>query len=146
MPATTLAVLVAALSSFALDFVCRQKLGGTHLAVMTLKQLPVLPVEVGQAHSGFIAPRVAELACTTSEMAGLAADLGFDVVTAWDEEKRTQFRAEIDAYMFILYGISRDDADYIMETFPIVKRRDEAMHGEYRTKRLILEAYDQLAG
>ncbi len=32
-----------------------------------------------------------------------------------------------------------------METFPIVKRKDEAAHGEYRTKRVILEMYDQMA-
>jgi hypothetical protein len=147
MPATTIAVLVAALSSFALDFVCRQKFVGTHLAVMTLKQLPVVTVKAAEAHSHFIAPRVAELACTTSEMAGLAADLEFDVVGTWDEERRAQLRAELDAYMFMLYGISRDDLDYIMETFPIVKRKDQAAHhGEYRTKRLILDAYDRLAG
>jgi hypothetical protein len=38
----------------------------------------------------------------------------------------------------------RDDVDYIMETFPIVKRKDEARHGEYRTKRLILEIFDEM--
>jgi len=31
-----------------------------------------------------------------------------------------------------------------METFPIVKRKDEAAHGEYRTKRVILEIYDAM--
>jgi hypothetical protein len=104
-------------------------------------------VKVAEAHSHFIAPRVAELACTTSEMAGLAADLDFDVVGMWDVERRAQLRAELDAYMFMLYGISRDDLDYIMETFANVKRKDQAAHrGEYRTKRLILEAYDKLAG
>jgi hypothetical protein len=35
--------------------------------------------------------------------------------------------------------------DYIMETFPIVKRRDEERFGEYRTKRLILGIYDAMA-
>jgi hypothetical protein len=29
-------------------------------------------------------------------------------------------------------------------TFPIVKRKDEAAHGEYRTKRVILEIYDEM--
>ncbi|GHO68190.1 hypothetical protein KSC_070820 [Ktedonobacter sp. SOSP1-52] len=42
------------------------------------------------------------------------------------------------------YGIKRDDVDYIMETFPIVKRDDEKQHGEYRTKRVILEIYDEM--
>jgi hypothetical protein len=46
--------------------------------------------------------------------------------------------------MFHIYGISKDDVDYILETFPIVKRKDEAAYGEYRTKRLILEKYDEL--
>ncbi len=54
-------------------------------------------------------------------------------------------RCELDALYFHLYGIARDDVDYIMETFPIVKRKDEAAHGEYRTKRVILEMYDQMA-
>ena len=35
--------------------------------------------------------------------------------------------------------------DYIMETFPIVKRNDEQKYGEYRTKRVILECYDAMA-
>ena len=43
------------------------------------------------------------------------------------------------------YGIARDHVDYIMETFPIVKRKDEQKYGEYRTKRVILEIYDAIA-
>ena len=62
----------------------------------------------------------------------------------WDEERRLLFRSELDAAYFHLYGIERDDVDHIMETFPIVKRRDEAAHGEYRTKRVILEIYDEM--
>jgi len=45
---------------------------------------------------------------------------------------------------FHLYGVERDDVDYIMETFPIVRRRDEKEYGEYRTKRVILEIYDEM--
>jgi hypothetical protein len=49
-----------------------------------------------------------------------------------------------EAHFFAMYGIDRDDVDYILDTFPIVRRKDEAKFGEYRTKRLILEAYDRL--
>jgi hypothetical protein len=45
---------------------------------------------------------------------------------------------------FRLYSIERDDVDYIMEMFPIVKRKDEKLYGEYRTKRVILEMYDEM--
>jgi hypothetical protein len=53
-------------------------------------------------------------------------------------------RCELDAAFFHLYGIGREDADYIMETFPIVRDNDEDAHGEYRTKRVILEIYDRI--
>jgi hypothetical protein len=62
----------------------------------------------------------------------------------WDEQRRFLLRCELDAAYFHLYGIARDDVDYIMETFPIVKRKDVAAHGEYRTKRVILEIYDAM--
>ena len=38
----------------------------------------------------------------------------------------------------------RDAVAYIMDTFPIVRRKDEEKHGEYRTKRVILEIYDEM--
>jgi hypothetical protein len=54
-------------------------------------------------------------------------------------------RCELDAAFFHLYGINRDDADSILDTFPVVRKKDEAEHGEYRTKRVILELYDRMA-
>ena len=60
-------------------------------------------------------------------MAAFAPDLGDDGPPfRWDEERRFAMRAELDAAFFHLYGIERDDVDYIMETFPIVKRKDVA--------------------
>lgn len=39
----------------------------------------------------------------------------------------------------------RHAVSYIMNTFPIVRRKDEAAHnGDYRTKRVILEIYDAM--
>jgi hypothetical protein len=54
-------------------------------------------------------------------------------------------RCELDALYFQLYGISRDDASYILDSFPIVHRKDEQQYGEHRTKRVILEIYDAMA-
>jgi hypothetical protein len=51
---------------------------------------------------------------------------------------------KLDAAYFHLYGIERDDVDYVMETFPILKRKDEPRFGEYRTNRLILQTYDRM--
>jgi hypothetical protein len=62
----------------------------------------------------------------------------------WDEERRAGLRAELDAVYAHLYGLTRDELAYILDTFPIVKRKDEAEYGEYRTKRIILERYEEV--
>lgn len=54
---------------------------------------------------------------------------------------RRLLRAELDAAFLHLYGIVRKDVDYILDTFPIVRRKDEAAYGAYRTKRVILEVF-----
>lgn len=64
----------------------------------------------------------------------------------WDEERRSQLRAELDALYAHLYGLSREELETIMETFPIVRRRDVERYGEYRTKRLVVEAFGALRG
>jgi hypothetical protein len=146
--------LVACLSSFVLDFTARFKVGGTHLNFFIINQLPVLPHATydkgaqwspGERLQDWIAPRVLALTYTAWDMAPFARDLGYHgPPSAWDGERRFLLRCELDAAFFHLYGIAREDVDYIMETFPIVKRKDEAKHGEYRTKRVILEMYDAM--
>ena len=63
----------------------------------------------------------------------------------WDEHRRWFLRSELDAAFFHLYGIEREDVDYIMDIFPIVKRNDEREHDGYRTKQVILEVYSEMA-
>src|SRR5690606_21613776 len=96
--------------------------------------------------SSFILPRVLELTCTAYDLRPFAQDVGYHGPPfRWDEDRRFLLRCELDAAYFHLYGIARDDVDYILETFPIVKRKDIAKHGEFRTKRVILEMYDAMA-
>ena len=64
----------------------------------------------------------------------------------WDEERRVHLRADLDGLYGHLYGLEREELAYILDTFPIVKRKDEDEYGEYRTKRLVLEAYDEVEG
>ena len=51
---------------------------------------------------------------------------------------------QLDTAYFYLCGIGCDGVDYILETFPIVKRKDEQAHGEYHTKRVLLDIYDAM--
>ncbi|MBE0448016.1 MAG: N-6 DNA methylase [Actinobacteria bacterium] len=152
---TLIALLISNLSSLAFDFTSRQKVGGTHLTYGYLNQLPVLLPSAYRTKDlwlnerelkRWLLPHAIELLYTTWGLEGFASNLGHSGPPfRWDEERRFLLRCELDAAYFHLYGIERDDVDYIMETFPIVKRKDEAAYKEYRTKRVILEIYDAMA-
>lgn len=149
------ACLYGSLCSFALDYTARQKVGGTSLKYFTMRQLPVLAPETYETGAAWcpssllrewLLPRVLELTYTAWDVEPFARDVGYDGPPfRWDPEHRFLLRAELDAAFFHLYGISRHDADYILETFPIVRKNDEKVYREYRTKRVILEIYDELA-
>lgn len=147
----TIATLVAVQSCFVVDYVTRQKAGNAHVGRRIWKQLPVPTPEMMEPHTPFVTSRVLELVYTAYDMAGLAEDLGdAGPPFRWDEGRRAQIRAELDAYFFHLYGIERDDADYIMETFQSdsgggLKNNEIAKFGSYRTKELILAEYDRMA-
>jgi len=150
-----IACLGASLTSFALDFAARQKVGGSNINFFLVEQFPVLPPATydqptpwdrNHATKKWLLPRVLELTYTAWDLAGFAVDLGYEGPPfRWYPERRFVMRAELDAAFFHLYGIDRDDVEYIMETFPIVKKHDEEHFDEYRTKRLVLEAYDAMA-
>ncbi|HYD51660.1 MAG TPA: N-6 DNA methylase [Gemmatimonadaceae bacterium] len=149
------AELMAALNSLAADYCCRQSIGGTNLHVYVLQQIPVPPITLFDAVSAWsgtqqfgewVRERVLELTYTSWDVQAFGRDIGYGGPPfRWDPERRFLLRAELDAAFFHLYGISHEDADYILETFPIVKKNDERAHGEYRTKRVILEIYDAMA-
>jgi hypothetical protein len=142
------------LSSLACDFAARVKVGATHMNFFIAEQLPVPHPEVfdGDAPwepmsqlADWLRHRVAELSFTAWGMQAFAAQLRYDGPPfLWDSERRELMRAELDAAFFHLYGLSHDDTDFILDSFPIVRRKDEDRHGEYRTKRLVLEVYDAM--
>ncbi|WP_155058461.1 Eco57I restriction-modification methylase domain-containing protein [Streptomyces blattellae] len=140
------AALCANQASFVFDYVSRQKIGGTSMSKFIWEQLPVATPDSLARHTSFITPRVLELTYTANDMAPFARDLN-DTGTPyrWDAPRRQVIRAELDALFFHLYGIPRDDVGYILDTFSIVRRKDEAEYGNYCTRELILNEYDRMA-
>lgn len=142
------------LNSYILDFFARQKISGLHLNFFVMKQLPIIPPECYQTDcqwcsnnnlGEWILGRLLELTYTSWDLLPFANDCGYHGTPfRWDEQRRFFIRCELDAAYFHLYGIERNDVDYIMDTFPIVKRKDEAAFGSYRTKETILLIYDQM--
>ena len=153
-------VLLANLNSIILDYVARQKIGGMSLAFFILKQLPVLPpTAYTRADIDYIAPRVLELVYTAWDLKPFAEDMGYaGEPFRWDEERRAHLRAELDAYYARLYGLTRDELRYILdpkevygedfpgETFRVLKDKEMKLYGEYRTRRLVLEKWDEMEG
>ena len=147
--------LYANLLSIPFDYCARQKTGGLHLTYFTMRQLPALPPRAYAAAApwarplpvcDWLLPRVLELTYTTWDLKTFAEDCGDDGPPfLWDPERRFRIRCELDAAFFNLYGISRDDASYILDTFPVLARSETREHGEYRTKRVVLETWDALA-
>jgi N-6 DNA Methylase len=153
------AAFVAHFSSLVIDFVGRHKIGGNHLNYFIAQQLPVLPPSsFSAADLSFITQRVLELSYTSYSMGHWAEDLGHTGAPfTWEEGRRNELRADLDAFFARKYGLTRDElryvldpadtkgADYPSETFRVLKAKEEARFGEYRTQRLVLEAWDRLA-
>ena len=138
-------LLAANLNAMVFDFATRQKVQGQTLNLFIIEQLPVIaPDDYGQQFGtttarDLVRDHVLRLTYTADDMGPFARDLGCDGPPfIWDEEERRHLRARLDALYFHLYGLSRDDADYILSTFPIVQKEDEAEFGTYRTRSLIL--------
>ena len=179
--------LIPIADSFVIDYVTRQKVGGTHIDYFYLKQFPFpmpqqlseqMPFSNGQLVKDWLIPRNLELVYTAHDMVPLARDLDFEGKPfRWEYDRRFEIRCELDAGFFHLYlpceangewreakgewavaeetpkqiealkqhfPTPRDAVSYILEQFPIVKRKDEEAHGKYQTKERILEIYDAM--
>ena len=137
--------LLSIFNSFVTDYFFRLAVSGENASFYFIKQLPIPIIDQIQDLTfietpiKWIVDRVKILVLNSLDTKTI-----IDELYLWDEEKREIIKNELDAAFFHLYAIERDDVDYIMETFPIVKRKDEKQYGEYRTKRLILEIYDEM--
>ena len=145
-------LLVGNLNCFGFDFITRQKMHGVNLSWYILEQLPVIAPDDYDRRFGdemareLVRRHVLRLTYTAHDMTPFARDLGYlGPPFKWDEEERRHLRARLDALYFHLYGLSRDDAAYVLDTFPIVRRQDEKAFKRYRTRDLILAYMNALA-
>jgi len=153
-----LACLYANWASLAFDYATRQKIAYVHLKYNIVKQLPTIaPDFYTEPRLSFVAPKVLELTYTSHSLAPFARDLGHDGPPfAWDEARRAHLRADLDAFYARAYGLTRDELRYILdpadvkgpdypsETFRVLKEKEIRHHGEYRTRRLVLAAWDRM--
>ena len=128
--------LLGNLNSFAYDFAVRQKISNLHLNFFIVEQVPTLPPDAydkpcpwdGRTTlESWISQRVLKLSCTAEDMLPLADACHFTAgsfqaeyggrLNKWDDAERAELMAELDAAFFHLYGIAREDVEYILSTF-----------------------------
>lgn len=144
-------------NALVLDYIARQKMGGTDLTYFYLKQFPFLQQsQYSIEDHKFITPRVIELVYTSEALRPWAEDMGYHGDPfPFDPERRAILRAELDARYARLYGLNREELMYVLdpssvkgedypsETFRVLKNNEIRDFGEYRTMRLVLEAWDR---
>ena len=151
------ALLLANMSSLVLDYSARMKVGGLNFNFFIFKQLPIIePSGYSQDDKSFILPRLVSLTCNADDMRPFLQEIDPDGdIVVFDEGKRARVQAELDAYYAKLYGLSREELQFVLEpqsvkpgypseTFAVLKRNEVREFGEYKTQRLVLEAWDKL--
>lgn len=165
------ACFAAMLSSLVFDYIARQKVGGSSMALFIMKQQPVLtPDQIPSSMQWQIVKRVAELCYFNHDMDGWASELweemseeqrselpqlGNQQPWIYNPERRAILQAELDAIFAHLYGLNTEDLRYILdpedvcgkgcinETFRVLKDNELRQYGEYRTKHLVLKAWNK---
>jgi hypothetical protein len=152
LAAKSIAALVGCLSSLVTDYSARQR--AMNMKYFVVEQLPVptpstlsIPLPwLGRSPEDWLADRVIELCYTNEELAAFAADLGRDHPPfRWKADRRILLQAEIDAAVLHLYGLNRTQAEWLLDSFTVLRKYEEGDHGEFRTKRIVLEIYDEIA-
>lgn len=141
--ANVAAKVLAAINSFACDFVARLRFTGRHLNVTTFSQLPI-PRKIDAA---YVIPRVIELVYCGESVRPFAEECGYTGhVFTWDAERRFILSCELDAAYMCFYGLTNSDAAYILDSFDVLREREVSQFGSYKTKEAIISLMDNVRG
>ncbi|KUM25645.1 hypothetical protein AU467_25350 [Mesorhizobium loti] len=145
------AALCGILSSLVVDYAARQKTN--RMTFFVVEQLPILSVTIlesnqpwiGSSPIDWLADRVLELCYTNEELSSFGEDLGrTHPPFRWDPHRRVILQAEIDAAVLHLYGMSHSQAEWLIESFTVLRKYEEKEYGEFRTKRIVLDIYGEM--
>jgi hypothetical protein len=146
---------IAFANTYSMDFIARAKVA-LNLTMTVMDSLPFPRPAQDDPRVRPIVERALRLLCTGPEMIpfwNLMAQRGWVPVTAspttvpgeLDEEARLHIRAEIDAIVARdIFGLTRPELEYVLTTFPTQQRYQEERYGEFRSRRLIFEAFEQV--
>jgi hypothetical protein len=165
-------MLTGVLSTFVVDYFSRLKVSSNHLTQGILATLPIPSKTIINEFAAdvlgndqWFEDRILELVYVSWDLAAFAKELERTTPPfRWNPARRFLLRCELDAAFFHLFLGSQDRwnindsaliklfkaprqaVEYILGTFSTVNRKDEArFDGDQRTKRTILEIYDDIS-
>ena len=134
---------LANMNSFSYDFSVRAKVT-LNFPPVILEQMPrIRSTDISEKLLRIIKDKVLRLTYTANDLKDFGNDFGLNKPFIWNEKERFQLQCELDAIYAHLYGLEKAEMDYILDTFPIVRRKDIDKYGTFRTKETILKLYDE---
>jgi hypothetical protein len=150
---------IAVANSLVMDFVVRKKVR-LHMTYTVVDSLPFPRDRRNTPASMEIISRAFALAAVGREMSELPKIVGIpEGITPVDNpDERARLFAEIEVLVAReVFGLTRDELRYVLdpdnllgqgsgiETFRVLRDREKRQLGEYRTQRLVQEAWDRFA-
>ena len=147
-------VYLAIANSLIIDFLARQRTLSKSMSFNILDTLPIARLQTNDPRAQWLAQRALLLTCTSADMTPLwneMAGYGWvepfpagDVPGEQREDQRRLLRSEIDAFLAReVYALARADLELILDSFSQLAGIEVKAHGEYLTRRLVLDAYDR---
>ncbi|SDE86612.1 Eco57I restriction-modification methylase domain-containing protein [Halorientalis regularis] len=143
-------------TSFSFDFALRQSIGGANFTLYILKQLPIpTPSEIAEKEvetktgseslDNFLIERGLDLLWTSRSLDPLGNKFDLrDQPNEWSENERRELRAELEAAIAHLYGLNKDEFEYILDDFDILREQEREEYGFFRSKEECLREFEQM--
>jgi len=146
-PSEIISLLLANFNSIVFDYIVRLKIPGNNLGNFIVEQFPIIPVErYKKKIKEIIIKNVLELVYSSNDIKQFAADLNYsNKPIKWDENRRKLLQSELDAIFAILYKVDENDLAFILNSFKTLERKEREEYGEFRTKKMVINAYNKFS-
>ena len=123
------------------------KIPGNNLGNFIVEQFPIIPVlRYKKKIKEIIIKNVLELVYSSNDIKQFAADLNYsNKPIKWDENRRKLLQSELDAIFAILYNVDENDLAFILNSFKTLERKEREEYGEFRTKKMVINAYNKFS-
>lgn len=137
--AATALPVAALLNSMTMDWLARIHMPGGHLTPWVLSQC-------ASPSPGEVSAEVADSACELTATSARIAELMGRETSQWDPRERELLDARSDALIAKAYGLTLAEYEVVLRHFKLLEKIETRELGEYRSRRLRLEAFEQIGG